>query len=174
MHDLLRLVYVSTSSTPINVIEGNLHKDIGRILMQSRKNNPKKEVGGVLYFSNNIFFQCLEGEQEAVNSLYHKISTDPRHTNIQTISVKRINKRQFSNWSMKYVALRDNVSRLLQKNGMTEFNPYKFDDDMTNEMLNLFTTEADSTLAADQNYAIEAEAPKPKKKGFFSKLFNKS
>jgi hypothetical protein len=166
-------VYVSTSSNPVNVIEGHINRDIGRILMQSRKNNPKKEVGGVLYFSNNYFFQCLEGEQDAVNTLYQKISNDPRHTNIQTLSVKRIDKRLFSNWSMKYVALKDNINHLLQEKGMKDFNPYEFDEEMIEEVLSLFTIEVDNTSGPDQNYNVDSNAKTKKKKGFFTKLFNK-
>ena len=44
MSNLLRMVYVSTSTNPINTTDGNVHKDIGRILMQSRKNNPKQTL----------------------------------------------------------------------------------------------------------------------------------
>ena len=172
MSNLLRMVYVSTSSTPIADVDRGVHKDVGRILMQSRKNNPKQEIGGVLYFSNNYFFQCLEGEQEAVNNLFQKITEDPRHTNVQTISVKRINKRQFANWSMKYVALRDNVSRLLQQNGMSNFDPYKFDDDMIDKMLKLFTTEVDNTTHPDQDY--EKPGSSNKKAGFLTRLFTRS
>ena len=171
MGNLIRMVYVSTSTNPVNTTNGSVHKDIGRILMQSRNNNPKQLIGGVLYFSNNYFFQCLEGEQDAVNKLYQKISTDPRHTNIQTISVNQIDKRQFGDWSMKYVALEDNVSRLLDKKGLTEFNPYKFDNEMIDEMLSLFTTEMDTTSKPDQNY--DSESSKKEKKGFFSRLFNR-
>lgn len=172
MSNLLRIVYVSTSSNPIQDLERGIHKDVGRILMQSRKNNPKQKVGGVLYFSNNYFFQCLEGEQQAVNNLYQKISTDPRHKNVQTISVKRIDQRLFTNWSMKYVALRDNVTRLLQDNGISNFNPYNFDDDMIDSMLKLFTSEVDNTSHPDQDYDKETSAKD--KTGFFSKLFKRS
>lgn len=171
MSNLLRMVYVSKSTTPINDVDRGVHKDVGRILMQSRKNNPKHQIGGVLYFSNNYFFQCLEGEQEAVNSLFQKITEDARHTNVQTISVKRINKRQFANWSMKYVALRDNVTQLLQQHGMSKFEPYKFDDDMIDKMLSLFTTEVDKTSHPDQDYE---KTTTKKKTGLLSRLFNKA
>ena len=172
MKNLLRVVYVSTSSTPINDVDRGIHKDIGRILIQSRKNNPKHQIGGVLYFSNNYFFQCLEGEKNAVISLLKKIAKDPRHTNVQTISIKYTNKRLFEDWSMKYVALQDNVTRLLNKNGMTSFNPYNFNDDMINKMLKLFTTEVDTTSRSDEKYS-ENDANKSTT-GFFSRLFHKS
>jgi hypothetical protein len=169
MTTLLRMVYVSTSTKPIETTVGTVHSDIGRILMQSRKNNPKQHIGGVLYFSNNYFFQCLEGEQEVVNNLYQKISTDPRHKNVQSISVKRIDERKFGDWSMKYVALKDKVTSLLNRKEKTEFNPYKFDDEMIEDMLNLFTSEMDNTTPPDQNYSNDV--PKKVKTGFFSKLF---
>ena len=172
MKNLLRIVYVSKSTTPINDVDRGIHKDVGRILMQSRKNNPKHQIGGVLYFSNNYYFQCLEGEKKAVISLLQKISKDPRHMDVQTISVKYTNKRLFEDWSMKYVALQDNVTRLLKKNGMTSFNPYNFNDDLIKKMLKLFTTEVDTTSRSDQKYS-ENDTHK-NTTGFFSRLFNKS
>ncbi len=170
MSNLIRLVYVSTSTSPIKVVDGAVHSDIGRILMQSRKNNPKQKIGGVLYFSNNCFFQCLEGEEDLVNELYQKISTDPRHENLKRILVKDISKRQFGDWSMKYVALKDNVTGLLEKKGMSVFDPYVFDENMVDEMLSLFITGVDST-PPDQNN--NNASIKNKTKGLFSKLFSK-
>lgn len=171
MSNLIRMVYVSTTSNPLKATDGGVQKDIGRILMQARKNNPPQKIGGVLYFNNNFFFQCLEGEQEAVNRLYNKILTDPRHKNVQSVSVKRIHNRKFANWSMKYVAVEDNVSRLLKDNGYTEFTPYQFDDEMIEKMLGLFTTVADQTSRPDQNYNQVQETNE--KEGLLSRLFKR-
>ncbi len=171
MSNLIRMVYVSTTSNPVKPGDGSVQKDIGRILMQARKNNPKDEIGGVLYFRDNYFFQCLEGEQAAVNQLYNTIADDPRHKNVQSVSVKRIQQRQFANWSMKYVALEDNVTRLLKANGYAAFTPYKFDDDMIDKMLGLFTTALDQTSRPDQNY--NATKDNEEKQGLFSRLFNR-
>jgi hypothetical protein len=171
MSTLLRMVYVSTTTNPVNSAIGGVQKDIGRILMQARKNNPALKIGGVLYFSNNYFFQCLEGEQETVNRLYNKILADPRHKNVQSVLVKRINKRQFANWSMKYVASQDKVTQLLRDNGFNTFNPYDFDEDMINHMLGLFTIVKDVTGQADQNYD---QPNKPQaKQGLLSRLLNR-
>ena len=171
MSNLIRMVYVSTTANPVKLNDGGVQKDIGRILMQARKNNPKDEIGGVLYFSNNYFFQCLEGEQAAVNRLYNKIADDPRHENVQSVSVKRIHTRQFANWSMKYVALEDNVTRLLKENGYASFTPYEFDDDMIDKMLGLFTTAVDQTAKPDQDY--NATIARKEKQGLLSRLFNR-
>lgn len=172
MSNLLRMVYVSTTTNPVNNININgVQKDVGRILMQARKNNPPLKVGGVLYFSNNFYFQCLEGEQEAVNRVYNKILDDPRHQNVQSVSVKRINKRLFANWSMKYVALDDFVTQLLEDNGYSSFRPYEFDEDMINKMLGLFVTTNDTPAQADQNY--DQADKKRSRPGFISRLLHR-
>jgi hypothetical protein len=162
------MVYVSTTTKPVNSDSGTLQVDVGRILMQARKNNPTDKIGGVLYFSNNYYFQCLEGDQEAVNKLYNKILNDPRHENVQTVSVKLVSNRMFANWSMKYVAPEYNIERLLKENGFTIFNPYVFNEEMIEKMLALFAKTEDQTGDADQNYAKTDDVKD--KQGFFSRL----
>ena len=173
MSGLLRMVYVSTASNPVDETAGQVQVDVGRILLQSRKNNPKIEVGGVLYFSNNFFFQCLEGEQDVVNQLYQNISTDSRHVNIQTLSVERIEQRRFSNWSMKYVTTKDKVAKVLIQHGKSDFNPYQFDAEMIEAVLSIFTDEVDTTSEPDQNYSDQSTLSQVQRKGFFTKLLNR-
>jgi hypothetical protein len=165
MNNLVRMVYVSTSTNTIPETHGNIPKEVGRILMQSRRNNPQREIGGVLYFSNNFFFQCLEGEQEQVERVYNKISADPRHNRIQTLSLKRIDERLFSDWSMKYVALDHQVGRILAQHGKNEFNPYEFNEEMIDKMLGLFMDANDKTGRPDQNYG--------QRPGLLSRLFGR-
>jgi len=171
MENLLRMVYVSTTANPVSDVTGSVQVDVGRILMQARKNNPRDKIGGVLYFNNNYFFQCLEGEQQAVNRLYNKILTDPRHNNVQTVWAKRIDKRLFSNWSMKYIAQENNVVRLLRSNGFSSFRPYEFDEDMIEIMLTLFTEAKDTSAQADQNYS---QPYKQEKVGFLSRFLKRN
>lgn len=151
MSKLVRLVYVSTSTNPMAPSSGNIPSEVGRILMQSRKNNPASEVGGVLYFSNNYFFQCLEGEQSDVDRVYRKISTDPRHQNLQTVSVRRVDERLFADWSMKHVALEQDVKAILQQYGLDSFNPYNFDEAIIDQILNLFVVARDSSAQSDEH-----------------------
>ena len=172
MEQLLRMVYISTSTTPMTDHDAGVPIEIGRILMQSRKNNPKLEVGGVLYHSNDYFFQCLEGEQDVVNDLYQKIATDPRHKDVQTLSVKRIHRRRFADWSMKYVASEDRINRLVKGFGLDGFNPYQFDEYMIEEVLNAFTQVNDQTAGPDQQYAHTANTSRSAK-GLFARLFGR-
>ena len=169
MTNLVRIVYASTTTNPIAPEDAGIQKDIGRILLQSRENNRKQQIGGVLYFSNNYFFQCLEGESAAVNELYNKISQDPRHTDVRFLSVKPIQTRQFADWSMKYVALEDNVTKLLSDNGFSAFEPYKFDDEMVDKMLALFVSEDDPSLKETPSESDDAK----KKSGWLSRFFKR-
>lgn len=170
MSNLIRMVYVSTTTRPVNKDSGGVQVDVGRILLQARKNNPARQIGGVLYFDNNYFFQCLEGEQQEVNQVFQKIMSDPRHTDIQTISVKHIQQRMFSNWSMKYVALEDRVRDFLSENGFAAFNPYQFNDAMIEKMLTLFVATRDKTALPDQSYDRQ---PVKQKSGFISRLLGR-
>ena len=171
MTPLIRLIYASESTNPANQDYGGIQVDVGRILMQSRKNNPLHQIGGVLYFSNNYFFQCLEGRQDVVNQLYNKIAEDPRHENVQSLSIKRINERYFTNWSMKYVALEENVAKLLKAYGYDTFTPHEFDDEFVDKLLRLFVITKDFDGAADQNYD-STNIPK-RKPGFLKRLFSR-
>lgn len=138
------MVYVSTSTNPVKSELGHVNKDIGRILMQSRRNNPMLKIGGVLYFNNNYYFQCLEGAQEDVDKTFKKIKKDSRHTKIETLSVNTVNTRKFTNWSMKYVAHKDNVIKFLHEKALTDYNPYAFDEEIITELINLFISEANT------------------------------
>ena len=77
MNNMIRMVYVSTTTNPVKPGDGGVQKDIGRILMQARKNNPKDEIGGVLYFSNNYFFQCLEGAKQPLIDCIKRLPMTP-------------------------------------------------------------------------------------------------
>lgn len=170
MSNLVRMVYVSTTTNPVDPARGGIPRDVGRVLMQSRKNNPARQIGGVLYFNNNFYFQCLEGEQQDVDRLYKKIAADPRHTRVQTILVKRIKQRLFADWSMKYVALEHQVGRILQQHGHATFNPYIFSEAMIEQMLGLFTTTEDGTGQPDQQYGQRNKTARPP---WWSRIFGR-
>lgn len=57
-------------------------QDLRDILTEARDFNDLNGICGVLYYADNAFFQCLEGEQEVVERLFEKIQKDQRHYNI--------------------------------------------------------------------------------------------
>lgn len=118
-------------------LTGGIQPNVARILLKSRANNEKNGLVGVLYFGDNNFFQCLEGEQSAVEKLYEKLLLDPRHKDLQIIVKKPINTLSFSNWSMKYVPLESKMRSILTANGFKKFDPYQFDKNTNNLVINL-------------------------------------
>ncbi|WP_224217299.1 BLUF domain-containing protein [Vibrio cholerae] len=72
----IRLIYVST------VTESLKHSDIELILEHAKKYNFERDITGVLYFNNEYFLQCLEGDREKVNLLYNNIIKDHRHNRV--------------------------------------------------------------------------------------------
>jgi hypothetical protein len=115
---LCRLIYKSQYSEPIT------QKLLQSIEAASVKNNEAVGVTGILIGNKTGFMQVLEGENQVVNQLFHRICMDERHQAIELISFDQIVERQFSSWSMKCVAVglmgRIIAQRLKQKYGESE------------------------------------------------------
>jgi hypothetical protein len=94
---MIALSYVSCATQrPIN-------EDLMSLLKVCHKNNTATGISGLLlYNGKGTFVQILEGDDEKVDELYLKISSDPRHTRINCIYRKAIDKRDFSNWKMGF------------------------------------------------------------------------
>ena len=63
MSDLIQLVYASRSNLHSHSDPTEIEAGIGNILLEARRNNGPREIGGVLCFGDDFFFQCLEGER---------------------------------------------------------------------------------------------------------------
>ncbi len=74
------------------------HDDLFLLLSQSRKNNQKLNVTGILLYSCRRFVQLLEGEEQVVQELYSKIKTDIRHKDIQLEFSNAGDWRKFQQW----------------------------------------------------------------------------
>lgn len=137
MSNLIQIVYISRSTFAPTKITTGIEPNVARILAKSRVNNRKRGLVGVLYFGDGCFFQCLEGEKEIVESLYKTLEQDDRHTDLKLLSSKPIVQCSFSEWSMKYVPLEEPMNRLMSANGYAEFDPYRFNTDMIEKVLDL-------------------------------------
>lgn len=137
MSNLVQIIYISRSaSAPANPANG-VDPVVARILAHSRSNNRRNGLVGVLYFGDGCFFQCLEGEQQAVRTLYAKLEQDPRHRDLKIISSKPIDAITFTDWSMKYVASEKDMAVLLRRHGMNSFDPYQFTEAVIQEVIEL-------------------------------------
>jgi len=80
---------------------------VNSILASSTKNNAENDVTGILIATKTHFLQVLEGEFEALNKTFERISRDDRHKDVQLISFAEIMERRFSEWAMHGVGLFD-------------------------------------------------------------------
>lgn len=106
---LKRLTYISRLSLLLT------EKEIENIGSVSAYNNSKFDITGLLVYFHGLFFQIIEGDNEAVELLYEKIKQDCRHTDILCLkSENDIQERLFPDWSMKTVNLDNTTDELLR------------------------------------------------------------
>ncbi len=146
MPELLRLTYVSRATFPVDRLTGGIQQEVARILVQSRRNNPRQQLVGALYFGDGCFFQCLEGPQEAVEALYQRLHGDPRHAELRVLGREFVANASFANWGMKMVPNALEVQALMARHGRTAFDPYSFDETLRQSMVQLLLRGADATL----------------------------
>lgn len=165
---LVQLTYASQATFSSNS-QGGVETEVARILLQSRRNNPKQQLGGVLHFGNGYFFQCLEGERDTVQAAYERIAKDPRHTRVQMLGLNALQRRRFKDWSMKYVALDSDIQALLAEHRLKAFDPYRFEPALIVKLIDLFAGAAD-----DDAYAPATPGYNRDKPSWWARLLGKS
>jgi hypothetical protein len=96
MEQLIHLIYASCATRELGP---NGLTDILRI---SRELNKPLGLTGMLLYSDGCFFQVLEGEAAAVDTLYEKLDRDKRHQQLTLIIREPIARRSFADWSMGF------------------------------------------------------------------------
>ena len=91
---LVRLLYASRPAAPPT------DSVVDAILQQSRKNNSRQGITGMLCFSDQFFVQVLEGGRDEVCELYNTIVRDVRHTGVRILLYDEIAERRFGSWTM--------------------------------------------------------------------------
>lgn len=116
----IRLIYVSTVTETFN------QSDIELILERAKKFNLKQGITGALYFNNEYFLQCLEGDREKINLLYNSIIKDERHNKVVILDYQEIQSRDFQDWAMGYIPISSITKPLVLKfSSASDFNPYQ-------------------------------------------------
>jgi hypothetical protein len=72
-----------------------------------------------LIYSDEKFFQYVEGEYQAITILYDKIKLDPRHTDLALLSMGPIKAKSFANWSMGRKKVQPDELEVLWADGST-------------------------------------------------------
>ncbi|QXQ07800.1 BLUF domain-containing protein [Sphingosinicellaceae bacterium] len=103
------LVYVSKAVGSAAGVDAG--REVDAILTTARRKNVDCGVTGALLVTEGRFVQALEGERDAVQATFDRISLDPRHENIEVLSSQFADRPRFTEWSMAFVgdtpALRD-------------------------------------------------------------------
>jgi hypothetical protein len=99
LKSLNHLIYASSADSKMS------DADLRAILDRARIVNLGLEITGILLHSDGSYFQVLEGDAEAIESLYAKIARDKRHKNVVLIVREPIARRSFADWSMGFASV---------------------------------------------------------------------
>lgn len=91
-----RIIYISTARATLS------NAELDGLLLTARRNNAAVGVTGMLVVGGRRFLQALEGPDAAVDAIFARISQDPRHYAVVTLSKKSIDRPSFGNWAMAY------------------------------------------------------------------------
>ena len=112
---LIELIYYSF---PLRTFR---EADIHRMLSLIRPKNQAMDVTGMLLYANQQFLQVLEGRRQDVNHIFQSISHDARHHDVNLVSVRNIQQRNFDNWDMAFSG-GDDITRLDAQENKADFS----------------------------------------------------
>lgn len=117
---LARLIYVSEAVEGITLVE------IEAILSVARRSNQLKDISGMLLFDRQAFLQVIEGDAEALSSLFSNITRDVRHRRVKLLHFGEVTERLFDEWTMGFAGESENNRRVfLRHTASSHFRPYE-------------------------------------------------
>jgi hypothetical protein len=108
-YPIFRLTYLSRPVKPFT------DADFDDIESKSLAANNARDVTGLLIVHDDRILQVLEGREEAVRELYHKIQKDSRHTISKLASEVEDEERLLLTWSMVVRGIAGIPSELLDQ-----------------------------------------------------------
>lgn len=97
-----RLVAITYSSF---AAPGLQQREVEAILDESRRNNGRDSITGLLLFNGAMFVQTIEGPRPAMQGLMGRLATDPRHCQMTVRDERPLDRRIFADWAMGFVSL---------------------------------------------------------------------
>ena len=73
---------------------------LSAILATARRNNARRGVTGALICRHDIYLQLIEGDAEAIDTLFASIADDDRHLAVTLLSQDAVPDRVFPGWAM--------------------------------------------------------------------------
>lgn len=173
MDDLIRLVYASEPTIDYRNTDEAIDALVEEILRESRSHNAQNGIGGVLFYDNGYFFQCLEGPREVIAATFYRIAHDPRHTQAHTLLNSFTKRRLFEGWSMKHLRSDSHFRAFLAQHALTEFTPYDYDREMVGRLLIFLQQAKESEKFAEKIVEKTTEETPPEKpKSGWRRLFS--
>ncbi|MGZ8225994.1 MAG: phosphate-starvation-inducible PsiE family protein [Methylococcaceae bacterium] len=126
---MIQTTYISTPTRPISA------DDLIDILNNSRANNARLGVSGMLLFTGSIFIQLLEGDEKIIEELIETIKKDPRHKDFRVIEKKKISAREYADWTMGFKRVDKNDIRDIP--GLNKFFETDLNGDIDSDKLKL-------------------------------------
>lgn len=93
----LTISYISNASEHLK------SEDIEMMMIETERCNINNNIRGILVYSDQAFFQVLEGEYRKVMSLFEKIEKDSRHYNVLKILETKSSESRYKKFSSKYI-----------------------------------------------------------------------
>lgn len=90
------ILYMSRAVHPLT------DHDLQHLLYQSRRDNLRHQITGILFYSHGRIAQFFEGEDRIADALFERIAHDSRHTDVIKYLDKPIATRSFGQWSMAF------------------------------------------------------------------------
>ncbi len=93
---IFQLVYQSTATWQLT------ERELLEILEQSRANNARLQISGMLLYHGGHFLQLLEGSETEVRDRYAIIARDERHKWVSLVMTGPNAARDFPDWTMGF------------------------------------------------------------------------
>ena len=89
------IIYVSSLNRNLDI------GDLKEFSASFQYENKKRDVSGVLVFSQGVVMQYIEGSEKDIDALYKNIAKDVRHSSVIKIGEGYIKNKIFKSWNMR-------------------------------------------------------------------------
>ena len=86
-------------------------EDFTNILNTARKDNPARDITGMLFYDQGKFIQIIEGEKQELDKLMDILNSDVRHKNIQVLINAAVPQRELKDWNMEAFDISSHIGK---------------------------------------------------------------
>jgi len=98
----LTISYISNASDKLTV------EDVEALMVDVKIFNDENNIKGILIYSDNTFFQIIEGEYHQILSLFERIKKDIRHYGILKILERKCDQSRYDRFNGHYITYNNN------------------------------------------------------------------